>query len=291
MNISAAPGIAVREFPMLDRVCRLPALRPGQSHRCHRGEAPGPHAHRASRRSRPSTPTGLPHGHPAHRLAAALRLRDHRGGHSVHESARTRSPQPGGLHLPSPRGTAPPGQPGRTGPGEICGRCRRSITRDSGGPDRGDREPRKVARRRTAPAPSSRWRRARQDLHGRHCHATGSSSSPRPSACCSWWTATTSAGRRYKEFQQYVSPIQRLQVHRGIPRPAPQAERASTRPAKLSSRPSSGSTRCSRARSSSTRPTRKARSSRSASTSWSRSPCRSSTTPHPHRDVRLHRHR
>ncbi|MCK7499973.1 MAG: DEAD/DEAH box helicase family protein [Comamonadaceae bacterium] len=50
-----------------------------------------------------------------------------------------------------------------------------------------------------------------------------------------------------KEFDQYVSPVQQLQVRRGVHRPAPAPATTSTRPRASASAPSSACTRCSRA--------------------------------------------
>ena len=108
---------------------------------------------------------------------------------------------------------------------------------------------------------------------------------------CSWWTATTSGRQTLSEFQQYVTPRQRAQVHRGVQRPAPPVEHARPGQPGRASPPSSGSTRCSAARPSSTRRTRRGRCS-----SWTAAPirsrCRSCYNPSdPDRDLRRHRRR
>ena len=131
MNISAATGVAVREFPMLTGEADYLLYAAGKAIGVDRGEAQGAPADRGRDPIR-QVRRGVAPGRPRPPLAAPLRLREHRGGHAVHQPARTRRPEPGGLHLPPPRGTAPARGASTPRSGRTCGPCRRWTARSSG---------------------------------------------------------------------------------------------------------------------------------------------------------------
>ena len=117
MNISAGRGVAIREFPLktgfADYLLYADCKAIG-------GIEAKPEGYTAHRRG---NPVGQVHDGPARRTAAfppaaALRLRVHGHGHPVHQLPGPRSPQPGGLHLPSARGTGPAGDPRNPTPGQ-----------------------------------------------------------------------------------------------------------------------------------------------------------------------------
>ncbi len=261
MNISAGLGVAVREFPLKTGFADYLLYVDGKAIGVDRGQAGGPHAHR--RRDS----VGQVHRRPARTACrtTACRCRsptNHRRRHPVHQRPRSRPPQPGGLHLPPARGTAPAGQAGRTASGQPAAACRELITAGCG---------RSRSRRSRNLEQSLAENRPRALIQ----MATGSGKTF--TACIVLLPAhQVRQGQAHpvpggpqqpgqadpQRVPAVRQPLHQLQVHRGIQRPASHAEHHRPGQPRSASRPSSGSTRCSRARRSSRRRTKRARCSR-----------------------------
>ena len=108
MNISAGLGVAVREFPLktgfADYMLYADAKAIGVIEAKPEGHTlTGVEPQSAKYTAGPARrAAALP-------SAAAVRLRIHRNRNPFHQRSRSRSPQPGGLHLPPARGTDPTG--------------------------------------------------------------------------------------------------------------------------------------------------------------------------------------
>ena len=140
MNISAGPGVAVREFPLAtgkaDYLLYVYAKALG-------GVEAKPEGH---------TLTGVEEqivqvrrwraqGTAALRPAPAVHLRIDGESDPVHKPAGPESPEPGGLHVPPARRIAAAGQPGRAASGQAAKHAAFGNRQAVAHPDQGDPEP------------------------------------------------------------------------------------------------------------------------------------------------------
>ena len=194
MNISAALGVAVREFPMLTGEADYLLYVDGKAIGVVEAKPKGHPLIGVETQS-----AKYVGGSPARRSrlheSPAVRLRDHRRRHAVHEPAGTRRPQPGGLHLPSARGTAPAGRARRPGARQAASAAGARRLEALVGAEASDREPGAVAGQEQPPLADPDGDRQRARPSPPSMPATGSSSSAGRSGSCSSWTATTSGGR------------------------------------------------------------------------------------------------
>ena len=291
MNISAGLGVAVREFPLNGRG-RLPALRRRQGHRGRRGQARRAHAHRRRdavrqvhrRAARPACRTyRLPLPFAYESTGAVTQFTN-----LLEPDARSREV----FTFHRPEELAPPRQARRT-------RCARPA---AAMPPLDDARPlgacrseaienlEAVARRQPAAGADPDGDRQRQDLHRRQrllpadqvrrgqAHPVpGGPHQPRPADA-----------QRVPAVRQ---PVQRLQVHRGVQRPAPAARTRSTRPARSCITTIQRLYSMLKGEEDFDEEQRGRLAVRGRDARSSRSRCRSSTTRDPHRDLRLHRRR
>ena len=223
MNISAGLGVAVREFPLKTRRCRLPALRRRQGHRRRRGQARRATRSPASKRSPASTSTACPTGLPHYRLPLPFAYESTgdvtQFTNALEPDARSREVFT--FHRPEELIRL------ATLDQQVRALLREmpplNTAASLAGADREHPEPRNVAGRQPAPLADPDGDRQRQDVHRRQLllpphQVRQGQAHPVPGGP---QQPRQADAQRVPAVRQ---PVQRLQVHRGVHRPAPEAE-------------------------------------------------------------------